>query len=138
MSYSMKVTKSKTKATSRPEIPHLQTVIDLMRNPELVLVLKIGAGLWLFIGVCAVLGWVSMKPEARLLEVTKSAPAAQASLQLLGQKQQSRWRPGQHATGECGALQDSNMRRLGSSSTIQQFVDDAPPGYDTPYRVQQY
>ena len=124
----------------------LQSVREFIANPEMRLVLQIGAGLWLFIGVCALLGWVSMKQDTNLLDASQGASQNQQSLQAMQnmrtsqllQAQRSRWRPGQHATGECGALQDSNMRRLGSSTVIQQFVDDAPPGYETPYRVQKY
>jgi hypothetical protein len=148
MTNSTKTKKKKSHTTFKQTFPAIQTILNNIQNPELQLVLKLGAGLWLFVGVCAILGWVSMKPEAKLLEVSRPVQSSNdnqisqmnkmhQSLQLL-QSRQSRWRPGQHATGECGALQDSNMRRLGSSATIQQFVDDAPPGYETPYRVQQY
>jgi hypothetical protein len=145
MTYSTTTKKSKGRSKkvretlSIQEVISVQAALDFFQNPDMRILLKVGGGLWLFIGVCAVLGWVSMKPaETNLLQASQNLELRQLPQMRLINANKSNWRPGQHASGECGALQDSNMRRLGSSATIQQFVDDAPPGYETPYRVQKY
>lgn len=138
MTHSMTTAKRKARSKSQHKLQSnqfLQAVLAFFENPEMRMMLKVGSALWLFIGICAIMGWVSLKPETNLLQSSSNKQLPQ--MRLVG-AHKSNWRPGQHATGECGALQDSNMRRLGSSATIQQFVDDAPPGYETPYRVQKY
>lgn len=139
MSNALKSGKSKAPQKRKIQTLELPVWLEQLCNlVELRLIIKVGVCLWILLGITALVDWIGDKnPPSMLSQSTdnKIAPVEYQSMQLLGQRK-STWRPGTQSSGECGALQDSNMRRF--SGDIQQMVNNAPAGYETPYRVQKY
>lgn len=135
------VRSGKSKVAPKHKIQALEIpawIEQLSNLVELRLMIKVGVCLWILLGITALVDWIRDKNPPSMLSQSagnKITPVEFQPMQLLGQSK-STWRPGSQSSGECGALQDSNMRRF--SGDIQQMVNNAPAGYETPYRVQKY
>lgn len=95
---------------------------------QLSVFVKLTALLWLLAGLVSLISLLSA-PSRGLFHAYESYKAGN----LLASGSSS-WRPGEYSSGECGALQDQNMRRLDNESGIMQFILNPPPGYEKPYR----
>lgn len=114
---------------------HAAGLTRITNTSELKLVIAIGTTLWVLVGISTFGIWYS-EQNSPLIDSSEISKIREAnSSDKSAQKRQYAWRPGIQSSGECGALQDSNMRRLGNSTDINQLVKDAPPGYDTWYRT---
>ena len=111
--------------------------IQTVNDADLKLTLKVAGILWVLVALTTLVVWTGERNQmliykSEILKVTKEAHPVSP----LQAKKSSVWNPGAQSQGECGALQDLNMRRLGNSTDINQLVNDAPPGFETWYRTQ--
>jgi hypothetical protein len=93
---------------------------------ELNFLIKLTASLWVLVAVTSVLLVVGMQFQPKVRNHGEFRPG---SLLASGPS----WQPGEYQSGECGALEDRNMRRV-DGAQLYQLVDNPPPGYDVPFR----
>lgn len=93
---------------------------------ELNFLIKLTASLWVLVAVTSVLVCVGVQCQPKLGNHGEFRPG---SLLAAGPS----WQPGEYQSGECGALEDRNMRRV-DCAQLHQLVDNPPPGYDVPFR----
>lgn len=121
------ITKSQTRKASSKFARERASHENFSFKHELDFLIKVSAGLWVLVAVSSVVAFIGMQSQHL---VRSHGEFRQGS--LLGHAGSS-WRPGEYESGECGALQDRNMRRA-DTGQIFQLVTNPPPGYDVPYR----
>lgn len=102
---------------------------------DLGAVFKMGLVLWTLVGISTAFDYfiVGKRPAERSHFASVQGPGLFARL-----KQEKTWNNPNFSEGEMGAMKDSNMKRLNEGVDIQQLVNNAPAGYDRPYRSQSY
>ena len=121
------ISKSQVRRTS--EKYSIKRNADFSFSHELNLLFKVTGGLWACVALSSlfILVGMSMPPK-----VDSHGEYRAGSLLA----PDSSWRPGEYQAGECGALQDLNMRRA-DNGELNQLVNNPPPGYEIPYKQPQ-
>lgn len=119
------ITRNSTRRASQRFLNESSSNFDF--SEEIGFLIKLTASLWVLVALTSICAFVSM----HFPHTIRSHGSFHAGSLL--SSSESSWRPGEYQSGECGALQDLNMRRA-DNGELHQLVSNPPPGFEVPYR----
>lgn len=98
--------------------------------------LRIGILLWILAGISFAWVCVNKANESPIQSQVDRLSKQDLSPGLISHATRKPvWKPRTSASGEFGALQDTNISRVNSQSELQDLLYSAPPGFERGYRI---